>query len=217
MLSILRPEDGSKLFKDARGVKLEVDVSDTYRVDKLVYMVDDGDPQNISMKEKVVDITLEEWGEHTIKVIAEDVAGNVATSTTVFKVEDADALRTGSGAGLLIVIALALIGAAIIAGYAYNRRFTPGLRSASIAEGDGWDEEWDHPHLEGCDDDNRPCDLLVHAEDPVYLARKEKEVVKQAAAASSTVAGTELEQVDIPEELRPEGNETSTDDGWSEL
>lgn len=217
MLSILRPEDGSKLYKDARGVKLEVDVSDSSRLDKLVYVVDDGDPQNLSMRTMLVDVTLEKWGEHTIQVVAEDVAGNVATSTTVFKVEDADALRTGSGAGLLIVIALALVGAAIIAGYAYNRRFTPGLRSASIAEGDGWDEEWDHPHLEDCDDDRRPCELPVHAEDPIYLARKEKEIVKQAEAASSTIVGTELEHVDIPEELNPGDGETSTVEGWSEL
>ena len=118
---------------------------------------------------------------------------------------------------MLIVIAMALLGAAIIAGYAYNRRITPGLRSASIAEGDGWDEDWDHPHLEDCDDDKRPCDLAVHAEDPVYLARKEKEVVKQAEAASSTIAGTELEHVDIPEELSPGDAETSTIEGWSEL
>jgi len=164
----------------------------------------------------MVNVTFYQWGEHTIQVVAEDVAGNVATSTSVFTLEDADAVSTGGGTGLLIIVLLAILGAAIVVAYTYNRRFMPGLRPASIHEGDGWDEEWDHPHLEGCDDDRRPCELPVSSDDPVYQARKAREVERAAGARAAVELGDELEQVAIPENLGSGEEEASSDDGWSE-
>jgi hypothetical protein len=207
-LSILQPEDGTKMFKKSRELMLEVDVSDTSRLESLFYTVDGGAPQDLPTRRPEVNLTMDGWGEHTIRVTAEDVAGNVATSTTVFKLEDADTLSTGSGTGLIIIILLALVGAAIIAGVTYNRRYMPGLRRTSILDGDGWHEDWDHPEMEGCDDDKRPCDLPVSTEDPVYVARMEAK--KGTTPKVEEIAGTQLESVDIPQDLKK-------DDEWSEL
>jgi hypothetical protein len=217
MLAILRPEDGTKVSQTGLNLRLEVAASDSSKIARLAFTVDGGDPQNLSVREQTVNVTFIEWGEHTINVIAEDVAGNVATSTSVFTLEDADAVSTGGGTGLLIIVLLAILGAATVVAYTYNRRFMPGLRSTSIHEGDGWDEEWDHPHLEGCDDDKRPCELPVSHEDPVYQARKAREAEKAAGTTLEAEMGGELEQVTIPEELRTEKEETSSGDDWSEF
>ncbi len=210
MLLILSPEDGSKLTKKRQEVVLEVEVADSSKVTRLVYSVDDGSPQPIASRYKTQNVTFSEWGEHTIQVVAEDEAGNVAITTSVFTLVDADSKSTGGGAGLIIVILLAIVGAAIVVGYFYNRRFMPGLRSATIHDGDGWEDEWDHPELEACTEEKRPCELPVSAEDPVYKARKE---VKSAPPPEpEDLEGTELESVEMPEELR-----SSSDDEWSEF
>ncbi|UCC92827.1 MAG: hypothetical protein JSW25_09220, partial [Thermoplasmata archaeon] len=208
-LSILNPLDGSKLFRKHREVILEVDVSDTSKLDSLVYTVDGGDPQNLSKYRPTVNVTLDAWGEHTIRVTAADVAGNVATSTTVFKVQDSDDLRTGGGTGLLLIILMAIVGAAIVVGITYNRLYMPGLRRTSIHDGDGWHEDWDHPEMEDCDDEKRPCDLPVSDKDPVYMAREEAKNGKTPEVEE--IAGTELEAVELPEELK------KGDDDWSEF
>ncbi len=212
-LVILQPEDGSKLTKRDMEVILEVDVSDSSRVVRLVYTVDGGASSNISTWTSFTNVSLEEWGEHTIEVSAEDKAGNVATSISVFTLVDADSKSTGGGTGLIIIVLLAIVGAAIAVAYVYNRRFMPGLRSATIHEGDGWEHEWDHPELDACDDERPPCQLPVSSEDPVYKARVEAKVDK--APEVEDLEGTQLEAVDIPEDLRPEG--TGTDDEWSEF
>jgi hypothetical protein len=217
MLSILQPLDGTKLFRKDREVILEVDVSDTSRLHSLVYEVDGGDPLDLPTRQHLVNLSLDKWGEHTIRVTAEDVAGNVATSTTVFKLADADDLSTGSGTGLMLIIVMAILGAAIIAGFTYNRRYMPGLRRTTIIEGDGWHEDWDHPEMEECDDDKRPCHLPVSPDDPVYQARMEAKRTKAPEVSVDDIAGTELENVDIPEELKADQGQGSPGDEWSEM
>jgi hypothetical protein len=216
MLAIVRPENGTKVSQTGLGVRLEVDVSDVSKISRLAFTVDGGEPRNLSLTEQMVNVTFHQWGEHTISVVAEDVAGNVATCTSVFTLEDADAVSTGGGTGLLLIVLLAILGAAIVVAYTYNRRFMPGLRPASIHEGEGWVEEWDHPNLEGCDDDRRPCELPVSPEDPVYQARKAREVERAAGARAAVAMGDELEQVAIPEELRSGEGDASPEEDWSE-
>jgi len=212
MLSITRPEDGTKVTQKGMEVLLELMVSDSSKIFRLAYSVDGGAPQDLSTWAPTTNISFTEWGEHTIEVVAEDVAGNVATSTSVFRLEDAEAKSTGSGTGLLIIVLLAILGAAILVTYTYNRRFMPGLRSTSIHDGDGWHEEWDHPGIEECDDERRPCHLPVSTDDPAHLARVEAKNGKTPRVED--IEGTELEQVDLPEELvtaEPAG------DDWSEF
>jgi hypothetical protein len=170
-------------------------------------------PLNISTRTPLSNVSVDDWGEHTIEVVAEDEAGNVATSISVFTLVDADSKSTGGGAGLIIVVLLAIVGAAIAVGYVYNRRFMPGLRPATIHDGDGWEHEWDHPELEACDDERPPCHLAVSSEDPVYRARVESK--KETTPEVKDLEGTELEMVDIPEELKPKG--TRNEDEWSEF
>jgi hypothetical protein len=221
MLAILQPEDGSKLTQKGLRVMLEVNVADSSRLDRFVYVVDGGTPNNMSRRDPWVNITLEEWGEHTIEVLAEDEAGNVATTTSVFTMVDESKISTGGSTGLMIIVLLAIVGAAIVVAYTYNRRFMPGLRSTAIHDGDGFEEEWDHPELEACDEEKRPCGLKVSPEDPVYQAR---EAAKNGTATPdpAKLEGTELEQVEmpdleqveLPEELRPE---KAGDSEWDEL
>jgi hypothetical protein len=204
MLAIDHPEDGTKVSRKHQKVRLEVSVSDSSKLQRLVYAVDGGTPQNLSTRYPVTNVTFEDWGEHTIEVVAEDVAGNVATSISVFRLQDADAKSTGAGTGLLLIVILAILGAALAVAYTYNRRFMPGLRPASIEEGDGWHEEWDHPEIEGCDDERRPCELSVSPEDPVYLEAKRRREGRVETPDVQEISGTELEQVDLPEEMRSE-------------
>jgi hypothetical protein len=221
MLAILQPEDGSKLTQKGLRVILGVDVSDSSKLDRFVYTVDGGTPMEMSHRDPWVNITLDDWGEHTIEVLAEDEAGNVATSISVFTMVDETKISTGGSTGLMIIVLLAIVGAAIVVAYTYNRRFMPGLRSTAIHEGDGFEEEWDHPELEACDDDNKPCGLKVSPDDPVYLAREEAKK-GPTTPGPGELEGTELEmvempeleQVDLPEELRPE---KGGDSEWDEF
>jgi hypothetical protein len=221
MLAILHPEDGSKVTQKGLRVMLEVNVADSSRLDRFVYAIDGGAPVNMSHRDPLVNITLEEWGEHTIEVLAEDEAGNVATSTSVFTMVDETKISTGGSTGLIMIVLLAIVGAAIVVAYTYNRRFMPGLRSATIHDGDGFEEEWDHPELEACDDEQRPCGLKVSPDDPVYLSR-EASKNGTATPGPGDLEGTELEhvdmpeleQVELPEELR---TERGGDSEWDEF
>lgn len=204
MLTINNPEDGTKVSRKHQKVKLEVAVSDSSRLHRLVFAVDGGAPRNLSTRDPITNVTFSDWGEHTIEVVAEDVAGNVATSITVFRLQDADAKSTGAGTGLLLIVVLAILGAALAVAYTYNRRFMPGLRPASIEEGDGWHEEWDHPEIEDCGDERRPCELAVSPEDPVYLEAKRRKEGKVETPDVKEISGTELEQIELPVELRSE-------------
>jgi hypothetical protein len=212
-LAILRPETGTKLTQLDMDVILEVAVSDSTKVVRLEYTVDGGAPGNISTWTSWTNVTVADWGEHTIQVVAEDEAGNVATSISVFTLVDADSKSTGEGAGLVLVVLLAIVGAAIAVGYYYNRRFMPGLRPATIHEGDGWEHEWDHPELEGCDDQRPPCRLTVSPEDPVYRARAEGKA--PVTPEVEDLEGTQLEVVELPGALEPEVKDG--DDDWSEF
>ena len=211
MLAILFPEDGSKLTKKRMQVVLEVDVSDSSKVTRLEFAVDGGTPATMSTRSPSVNVTFTEWGEHTIRVEAEDEAGNVAISTCRFTLVDADSKSTGGGAGLVLVVLMAIVGAAIVVGYFYNRRFMPCLRSTTVHDGDGFEDEWDHPELESCDDDTRPSNLAVSAQDPVYLAREEAESAR--TPEPEELEGTQLEQVELPVEKTSSGG----DDEWAEF
>jgi hypothetical protein len=197
-LAILRPEDGSKMTQRGLEVMLEVDVHDSSKLSRFVYVVDGGDPLNLTTRVPWTNVTLEEWGEHTIEVIVEDEAGNTATSTSVFTMVDESKISTGTNTGLLLIVLLAIVGAAIVVAYTYNRRFMPGLRSTAVHDGDGFEEEWDHPELVTLEEERRPSELPVHPEDPVYRAREAR---KNGAAAPGPgdLEGTELEQVEMPD------------------
>jgi hypothetical protein len=217
-LEILKPKDGSKFPQKGLQVILEVEAADGTHISSVAYAVDGGIPHEMTGRELTANITLGSFGDHTIEVVAEDVAGNVAISISNFTVQDADAMKTGPGTSILILIALALLVATGVAGYTLNRRMTPGLRPVAIEDGDGWHEDWDHPHLEECDDeDKRPCHLNVVPTDPVYQARKAREAEKATQTEPAEATGPELEKVDLPEELRSEGPAVSGEDDWSEF
>lgn len=213
-LAILRPRDGATLLKDGPRVRLEIDVADGNRIRLLSYAVDGGEHQEIPKNTKVANITFDDFGDHTIEVLAEDAAGNVATSETSFKLADASAVEPPRPWGLIIAVVLAVVVAAAVVGYVYNRNYMPGLRSVSLEDGDGWEEEWDHPHLSREEDEKVPPSRLpVVADTP--LAK-----VTARTAVHETPSGkkVELEQLDLPDELRlKEEGTASSDNEWQEF
>lgn len=197
-LSILRPRDGATMVRDGPKVRLEIDVTDGNSIRLLSYSVDGGEHQALPGDVTVANITFDDFGEHTIEVLAEDAAGNVATRETSFKLEDASAVVPPRPWGLIIAVVLSMVIAAAVAGYVYNRNYMPGLRSVSLEGGDGWEEEWDHPHLGRAEEEKVPPSRL-----PVVSDTPLSKVASSGAGRATPAGeGVKLEQVDLPEELR---------------
>lgn len=217
-LAILYPVDGASFNQKGLKLRLEIDASDSTRILRMVYVLDEGEPQNMPDDELVTNVTLEGFGDHTIMVTVEDAAGNIATSKSMFTVEDADLANSSVGFGLLMLIVLVLLGSAAIAGYSYRRSRTPGLRSVKLLEGDGWHHDWTHPHLE--EDGEVECAKVPVVPEQVELFKEVKRTAAEAAEAApeepeaSPAASMELEQVAIPDEL---GSEACATNDWQEF
>ncbi|NOQ54642.1 MAG: hypothetical protein GQ558_08570 [Thermoplasmata archaeon] len=217
-LAILYPVDGSSFNQKGLKLLLEIDASDSTRIMRVAYVLDEGEPHDLPDDELVTNVTLEDFGDHIIMVTVEDAAGNIATSTSVFTVEDADLAHTSVGFGLLMLVVLVLLGSAGIAAYGYRRSRTPGLRSVKLLGGDGWHHDWTHPHLEG--DGEVECAKVPVVPEQVDHFKEVKRVAAEAAEATpgepeaSPTASRDLEQVAMPDEL---GSEEGTTNEWSEF
>jgi len=219
-LVILYPVDGSSFNQKGLKLRLEIDASDSTRILRMAYVLDEGEPRNMPTNELATNVTLEGFGDHTIMVTVEDSAGNIATSTSVFTVEDANLAHTSVGFGLLMLVVMVLLGSAGIAAYGFRRSRTPGLRSVKLMDGDGWHHDWTHPHLE--DDGEVECAKIPVVPEQVEhfkeVKRAAAENVKEASdaldASPEESPELELEQVAIPEELGSEEGKTSD---WDEF
>jgi hypothetical protein len=214
-LAILYPVDGSSFNQKGLKLRLEIDASDSTRIMRMVYILDEGEPRDMPDDELFTNVTLPGFGDHIIQVTVEDAAGNIATSTSVFTVEDANLAHTSAGLGLLSLVVLVLLVSAGIAAYGYRRSRTPGLRSVKLLDGDGWHHDWTHPHLE--EDGEVECAKVPVVPEQVDHFKEVKRVAAEAAEAAPEAApegSIELEQVAMPDEL---GSEEGTTDDWKEF
>ncbi len=196
-LAILRPVDGSTFHQRGLVVLLEFEASDSTPIRRVAYMVDEGELQELDEDELTANVTLDGFGEHIIEVRVTDSAGNIATRTSVFTVKDASTSSIGPGVGLLALIVLVVLCAAVIAGYGYRRTMMPGLRSTLIHEGDGWHKEWTHPHLET--EEEVECNKVPVHPEQARVSRGEAEPSEVPAEPTGDVpeGAVHLEDVDI--------------------
>lgn len=146
-LAIVYPEDGSIIPQKGLDVRLEIMAADATRILRIAYVVDGGEEREMPTDLLRTNITLDSFGDHTIEVMAEDEAGNVARGTSTFTLEDSEA--RASGVNILPLMLLVLMAGAGAAAYGMHRSRSPGLRNVRLDDADGWDEEFTHPTLSG--------------------------------------------------------------------
>jgi hypothetical protein len=193
-VSILIPEDGTTIRQTSREIQLRVEAEDANPLVSVTYNLDGGEPTLVSLDTLEANVTVGTFGKHVVEVVATDIAGNVATNTVTFDIEQGAAAvpaATGSMLVLLLLVAAASVSAVAYGGF--RRRTRHGPRG--VATGDGWVEEFTAPHLIGTD--NR----AGLPPEPAPLA--------PVAAPADEPAG-ELEDVDVPvmsliEESSPTG------------
>ena len=191
-LAIVHPVDGAVIPQKGLDVLLLVEVDDPNRVSRVSYGVDGSEPVDLPEEEISTTITLDEFGEHTVEVTAEDTAGNVATVTSTFLLEDSSA-HVSEGVSLVTLAALVALAAAGTLAYGVARVRRPGLRTRRVLPGDGWHEEWTAPHLTDLDEEGA---LEEGAEGPGTVEAPPDDAAEEGGKDLST--GEELEPVELP-------------------
>ena len=84
-LSIQAPADGKKITQDGLKVTLDLQIDDEFET--VEYRIDDGEWIATGAKGPG-EVKMPGYGDHTIEVRAEDAAGNLATGSTTFSIEE---------------------------------------------------------------------------------------------------------------------------------
>jgi hypothetical protein len=183
-VSIVLPEDGATIRQTAREIRLRVEAVDANTLASVTYRLDGGDATPVPLDTMEANVTVATFGEHSVEIVATDVAGNVATSTATFDIEQgAASVPSGPGSMLVLLLLVVVASVSAVAYGGYRRRVRHG--PIMVSPGDGWVEEFTAPHLIGTDHG---------AGLPPGPAALEATPVEAPAAAP---AG-ELEDVDVP-------------------
>ncbi len=168
-LNVYEPPEGGALRQKALGVQLKFTAEDLNGISAVNVKVNGDDWTTLDKEDRQAAVSFDDFGRHTITVRVVDGAGNAASESTTFNVEEAGAVVAGGGGGFMgiLLILLVVIVAGVVALRMWSRhRVMASPETAQVAGATG--EEPAEPEV-AAEEQSGPAPRPTGGLEPVHV------------------------------------------------